>query len=148
MSGTEVRTISKKLAILQSLKSEEQKAEIFKKATSRSIVKVVSKYFLRSATTSKKKVRVKHTTKSKYFKKERVSSKRRRDIDVGTDEQPKHLLYPDFAPPVSPYGLVQEKLWEDPWKLLIATIFLNKTAGKLFLYYSTRLYWSVHQQCM
>ena len=43
---------------------------------------------------------------------------------------PRHLDYPDFAPPKSPYGLIQEDLFEDPWKLLIATIFLQRTTGK------------------
>ena len=36
----------------------------------------------------------------------------------------------NWVPPKSPYGLVQEILFHDPWKLLIATIFLNKTTGK------------------
>ncbi|KAK3103518.1 hypothetical protein FSP39_019827 [Pinctada imbricata] len=35
-----------------------------------------------------------------------------------------------WTPPKSPYGLVQESLYHDPWKLLIATIFLNRTTGK------------------
>lgn len=43
--------------------------------------------------------------------------------------QHKHLVNPDYVPPRSPYGLIQEDLWQDPWKLLIATIFLNKTTG-------------------
>ena len=43
---------------------------------------------------------------------------------------PRHLDYPDFTPPTSPYGLVQEQLYREPWKLLIATIFLNRTTGK------------------
>ncbi|KAL3184196.1 hypothetical protein MRX96_032312 [Rhipicephalus microplus] len=34
------------------------------------------------------------------------------------------------CPPRSPYNLVQEKLYQDPWKVLIATIFLNRTTGK------------------
>ena len=44
-------------------------------------------------------------------------------------KRPRHLDYPDFVPPSSPYGLVQEQLYNDPWKLLIATIFLNRTTG-------------------
>lgn len=35
-----------------------------------------------------------------------------------------------WVPPRSPYNLVQEKLYQDPWKVLIATIFLNRTTGK------------------
>lgn len=34
-----------------------------------------------------------------------------------------------WLPPRSPYGLVQELLFHDPWKVLIASIFLNKTTG-------------------
>jgi hypothetical protein len=49
-----------------------------------------------------------------------------------TSDVPKghrHLLYPDFRPPASPFQLVQEQLYKEPWKLLVATIFLNKTSG-------------------
>lgn len=42
----------------------------------------------------------------------------------------RHLMYPDFHPPSSPFKLVQEKLYKEPWKLLVATIFLNRTTGK------------------
>lgn len=38
-----------------------------------------------------------------------------------------------WSPPVSPFGLIQEKLFKDPWKLLVATIFLNKTNAKVAL---------------
>ncbi|ESO84369.1 hypothetical protein LOTGIDRAFT_196777 [Lottia gigantea] len=34
-----------------------------------------------------------------------------------------------WTPPKSPFNLIQESLFHDPWKLLIATIFLNKTTG-------------------
>lgn len=34
-----------------------------------------------------------------------------------------------WTPPKSPYNLVQESLFHDPWKLLVATIFLNRTTG-------------------
>ena len=34
-----------------------------------------------------------------------------------------------WIPPKSPHNLIQESLFEDPWQLLIATIFLNKTKG-------------------
>ena len=36
-----------------------------------------------------------------------------------------------YIPPKSPYGLIQEELYENPWKLLIACLFLNRTTGKL-----------------
>ena len=41
----------------------------------------------------------------------------------------RHLLYPHFKPAPSPIGLVQEQLYDNPWKLLVATIFLNRTTG-------------------
>jgi len=56
--------------------------------------------------------------KSKYFKKgdrKLVQPKLRRDEK--------------WVPPYSPFCLVQESLFHDPWKLLVATIFLNKTTG-------------------
>jgi len=34
-----------------------------------------------------------------------------------------------WIPPRSPFNLVQEDLFHDPWKLLVATIFLNRTTG-------------------
>ena len=36
-----------------------------------------------------------------------------------------------WIPPKSPYKLVQESLFHNPWKLLIATMFLNRTTGNL-----------------
>ena len=42
-----------------------------------------------------------------------------------------------WNPPPSPYQLVQEQLYGDPWQLLVATIFLNKTNGKV----ATPLIW-------
>ena len=42
---------------------------------------------------------------------------------------PRHLQFPDFVPPKSPHNLVQEQLYKEPWKLLVATIFLNRTTG-------------------
>ena len=35
-----------------------------------------------------------------------------------------------YVPPKSPFNLIQEQLYADPWKLLVATIFLNKTGGR------------------
>jgi len=34
-----------------------------------------------------------------------------------------------WIPPRSPFNLVQENLFHDPWKLLVATVFLNRTTG-------------------
>ncbi|XP_072328107.1 methyl-CpG-binding domain protein 4 isoform X2 [Scyliorhinus torazame] len=43
---------------------------------------------------------------------------------------PKRKAFAKWIPPRSPFKLVQETLFHDPWKLLIATILLNKTSGK------------------
>lgn len=37
----------------------------------------------------------------------------------------------DSAPPRSPFNLIQEDLFHDPWQMLIATIFLNSTSGRI-----------------
>ena len=61
--------------------------------------------------------------RSPYFKGQRrsgASCPRRRLPTLGTK----------WTPPVSPFNLIQESLYHDPWKLLVATIFLNKTTGK------------------
>ena len=34
-----------------------------------------------------------------------------------------------YRPPKSPHGLIQERLYRDPWRLLVSTIFLNRTKG-------------------
>jgi len=34
-----------------------------------------------------------------------------------------------WIPPRSPFNLVQENLFHDPWKLLVAAVFLNRTTG-------------------
>ncbi|XP_031430143.1 methyl-CpG-binding domain protein 4 isoform X2 [Clupea harengus] len=44
---------------------------------------------------------------------------------------PRRKGFRKWTPPRSPFNLVQETLFHDPWKLLVATIFLNKTSGKL-----------------
>ena len=34
-----------------------------------------------------------------------------------------------YVPPPSPYGLIEEQLYDNPWKLLVACILLNKTSA-------------------
>ncbi|XP_069824824.1 methyl-CpG-binding domain protein 4 isoform X1 [Dendropsophus ebraccatus] len=46
-------------------------------------------------------------------------------------DRPRRKAFSKWTPPRSPFNLVQETLFHDPWKLLIATIFLNKTSGKM-----------------
>ena len=74
------------------------------------------------------------TVTSPYFQSSRKKrqTKTTRKKSPPTEQKkktPRHLDYPDYVPPSSPYGLVQEQLYQDPWKLLIATIFLNRTTG-------------------
>ena len=38
---------------------------------------------------------------------------------------------PSWHPPVSPFHLVEECLYADPWRLLVGCIFLNKTTAKV-----------------
>lgn len=51
-------------------------------------------------------------------------------FSIAKIKRPRHFLYPNYTPPVSPFNLIQEELHEDPWKVLVSTIFLNRTAGK------------------
>ncbi|KAM9855537.1 methyl-CpG-binding domain protein 4 isoform 2-T2 [Aulostomus maculatus] len=44
---------------------------------------------------------------------------------------PRRKALKKWTPPRSSFNLVQETLFHDPWKLLVATIFLNKTSGKM-----------------
>ncbi|KAJ3586511.1 hypothetical protein NHX12_012909 [Muraenolepis orangiensis] len=44
---------------------------------------------------------------------------------------PRRKAFKKWTPPRSPFNLVQETLFHNPWKLLVATIFLNKTSGKM-----------------
>lgn len=34
-----------------------------------------------------------------------------------------------YMPPASPYGLIEEQLYDNPWKLLLACILLHKTTA-------------------
>ncbi|XP_067015273.2 methyl-CpG-binding domain protein 4-like [Anabrus simplex] len=48
---------------------------------------------------------------------------------TGTDNPGVHKSrHVKWTPPRSPFNLIQETLYHDPWQLLIATIFLNKTS--------------------
>ncbi|CAG8678490.1 7615_t:CDS:2, partial [Acaulospora colombiana] len=50
------------------------------------------------------------------------------DVDALANMEP-IIRVPKFIPMRSPYNLVQETLYYDPWKLLVATTFLNRTKG-------------------
>ncbi|XP_030641127.1 methyl-CpG-binding domain protein 4 [Chanos chanos] len=69
---------------------------------------------------------------TKWLKEKRRTSpyfrKRRDDLSP-----PRRKALRKWTPPRSPFNLVQETLFHNPWKLLVATIFLNKTSGKMAL---------------
>ena len=51
------------------------------------------------------------------------------DVAVSMDiESPEKNTY-GWNPPVSPYGLLEEELYKDPWKLFVSCILLNKTSA-------------------
>lgn len=66
------------------------------------------------------KVRSKNPIKSPYF--QHVHNHRHRSHFLST------LPFPPLSAPI--FGLMQERLAHDPFRLLIATIFLNKTPGE------------------
>ncbi|KAG1686909.1 Methyl-CpG-binding domain protein 4 [Nymphon striatum] len=78
-------------------------------------------------------------TKSSYFKVKKTVKKTKsslvspyfKDSRTGniSNISSKNLPVKKWIPPKSPYGLIQEQLYDNPWKLLIATIFLNRTQG-------------------
>lgn len=69
-------------------------------------------------------------TRSRDIK--RTSALRRRAPRLHTGPgPPRRKAFRKWTPPRSPYNLVQETLFHDPWRLLVATIFLNKTSGQL-----------------
>jgi methyl-CpG-binding domain protein 4 len=35
-----------------------------------------------------------------------------------------------WEPPASPFGLIEEQLFTNPWKLLVACLLLNKTTAQ------------------
>lgn len=39
-------------------------------------------------------------------------------------------LNKNWIPPISPVGMLQEDLWPDPWKILVACILHNQTSRK------------------
>lgn len=47
-------------------------------------------------------------------------------VEVLPQSDPRQVLW---EPPVSPYGLLEEELYADPWKLLVACMLLNKTSA-------------------
>ena len=156
--GVETERIRKKRRTSARIDAGDKLAGLGKKVAKGSRSSNVSPYF-NTATVSKpvsskkkqqssKPPRKKRSrvVRSPYFgkscpphKKLVLGRKRKKASSDTSVEQPvprrhKHLEYPDFVPPKSPFNLVQETLWKEPWKLLIATIFLNRTTGQFSSY--------------
>ena len=49
------------------------------------------------------------------------------DAHVGPPGDPRKCLW---TPPASPHSLIEEQVYNDPWKLLLVCMLLNKTAGR------------------
>jgi len=84
----------------------------------RRLCRVAEPDLVKPAPATKKKV-----VKSKYFNK--CFSTKNNVPRIGLTCKSK------WIPPKSPFDLIQEKLYPHPWKLLVATIFLNKTNNKV-----------------
>ena len=70
--------------------------------------------------------------KSPYFKKQTLQIKSSTNIQIQIKRlKSTRQLFKHWIPPKSPYGLIQESLYCNPWQLLISSIFLNKTCGKV-----------------
>ena len=65
--------------------------------------------------------------KSPYFNKLKRDN---RVVQPGNQTTLRFVSKPKWIPPRSPFKLIQESLFHDPWKLLIATIFLQRTGGE------------------
>lgn len=65
-----------------------------------------------------------HKVKQQRRRLAKKPAKTRGFLQAGAD--PRQALW---HPPASPYGLLEEVLYEDPWKLLVACMLLNVTSG-------------------
>lgn len=65
-----------------------------------------------------------HKVKQQRRRSAKKPSKTRAFLQPGVD--PRQALW---HPPASPYGLIEEYLYQDPWKLLVACMLLNVTSG-------------------
>jgi endonuclease III len=73
------------------------------------------------------------------------AAKRRRPMPASPHRQQRagNLRRAVWEPPVSPYGLIEEELYDDPWKLLTACLLLNKTSGRQV----RRVIWELFELC-
>lgn len=65
-----------------------------------------------------------HKVKKQRRRSAKKPAKTRAFLQAGAN--PRQALW---HPPASPYGLIEEMLYEDPWKLLVACMLLNVTSG-------------------
>ena len=65
-----------------------------------------------------------HKLKQERRRSTKKPAKTRAFLQAGSD--PRQALW---HPPASPYGLIEEYLYHDPWKLLVACMLLNVTSG-------------------
>lgn len=65
-----------------------------------------------------------HKVKQQRRRSAKKPAKTRGFLQAGGD--PRQAVW---HPPVSPYGLLEEVLYQDPWKLLVACMLLNVTSG-------------------
>ncbi|KAL0041386.1 hypothetical protein WJX79_001597 [Trebouxia sp. C0005] len=65
-----------------------------------------------------------HKVKQRRRRSAKKPSRTRAFLQPGSD--PRQALW---HPPASPYGLIEEYLYQDPWKLLVACMLLNVTSG-------------------
>ncbi len=72
--------------------------------------------------------------RSRYFGGKRAKERWITTQDDANKDSPKKIQRSassrKWTPPRSPFHLIQEDLFHDPWKLLVATIFLNRTGGE------------------
>ena len=77
-------------------------------------------------------------TKRLYFRKKHEDNCKINFINQDEICEQKHLVRGlhetiNYIPPKSPFHLIQEELHHNPWQMLLATIFLHRTNGKVAL---------------
>ncbi|KAI5068092.1 hypothetical protein GOP47_0016437 [Adiantum capillus-veneris] len=55
----------------------------------------------------------------------------------------RHIVNKTWVPPISVHALIQEELYKEPWKVLVACMLLNKTSGKQM----RKIIWDLFDLC-
>ncbi|KAL4203190.1 hypothetical protein AMTRI_Chr01g126670 [Amborella trichopoda] len=87
---------------------------------------VVSRYFEPKVKNSKPKQKKLAIKKSEQKQKKSVVLSR---AEMLKEAYKRKTADNNWVPPPSPFGLMQEKYYNDPWKVLVICMFLNKTSG-------------------